>query len=185
MFLLHLLISSVVEKAAPVRIRFKCPVCEARDATGVAYDQTERYKTLLVVPFRTERTTWVTCAACKSVSQSEIPVAELVRQAPGEINRYIRRRLPHLLVILLVLGIPFALFPVIGVIFSLTVLAAGGKYGGWVRGLAVTEVVLSVCFTLLMALALLLPEPAYEKPRFAPIRQPAPVSAPATAPAKP
>lgn len=179
MFLLHLLISSVVEKTAPARIRFKCPVCEVRDATGEAYDQTERFKTLLVVPFRTERTTWITCTACKSLSLAEIPVAELVRQAPGEINRYIRRRVPPLLVILLVLGIPLAVFPVIGPIYGITMLAAGGKYGGWVRTLAATEIVLGALFTLVMFLALLLPEPAYEKPRFAPIRQTAPASAPA------
>jgi hypothetical protein len=178
MFLLHLLISSEVSKSAPVRIRFKCPVCEARDATGEVYDQTERYKTLLFVPFRTERTTWITCTACKSVSQSEIPAAELVRQAPGEINRYIRRRLPPLLLILLFVGIPFSLFPVIGVIYAVTMLAAGGKYGGWVRALALVEIVLGAIMTVLMALALLLPEPAYEKPTFAPIRQTAPAPAP-------
>jgi len=175
MFLLPLLISSEVSKSAPVRIRFKCPVCEARDATGEAYDQAEQYKTLLVVPFRTERTTWVTCTSCKSVSQSEIPLAELVRQAPGEINRYIRRRLPAFLVILLFVGIPLSLFPIIGLIFSITMFVAGRKYGGWVRALAMIEIVLGVVMTLLMALALILPEPAYEKPTFAPIRQTAPV----------
>src|SRR6478609_4300985 len=148
MFLLHLLISSTVEKSSPVRIRFKCPVCEARDATGEAYDQAERYKTMLVIPFRTERTTWITCTNCNSLSQAEIPVAELIRQPPGEIYRYIRRSLPPVLLILLIAGFPVAMIPIVGFIFSLMVLAAAGKYGGWVRKLAIAQVVISVLFIL-------------------------------------
>jgi len=178
MFLLHLLISSTVEQSPPVAIRFKCPVCEARDATGEAYDQAERYKTMLMIPFRTERTTWITCQACQAVSQAEIPTGELIRQAPGEINRYIRRRLPPMLLILLIAGFPVAMLPVVGLIFSLTMLAAAKKYGGWVHKLAIVEVAVSVLGIVVMLLALILPEPAYQKPTFAPTRQPAPAAAP-------
>lgn len=177
MFLLHLLISSTVEKSAPVRLQYKCPVCEKHGVTGEAHDQAERYKTMLFIPFHTERTTWITCTSCHSLARAEIPVAELLRQPPGEIYRYVQRSLPPLIRVFLIAGLPVAFIPVFGFAYSIPAMSVGKQYGGWARGLAITGMALSILGCLVLLLALVLPEPAYKKPTFAPIRQ--------TAPAKP
>jgi len=177
MIFLHFLLSSTIRKSTPVEIRFKCPVCEARDATGQAWDQTEQYKFLLLIPLGTIRTTWVKCTKCRSDSRAEIPVAELRRQSPGEIYRYIRRSLPPLVTVFLVLAVPALILPIVELVLALVALAAGWKFGGWVRKLAIVEVTLGVILNAVAFTAMLLPPEPPEKPTFAPIRHDAPPAA--------
>lgn len=168
---LHLILSSSVQKGAPVSLRFKCPVCQELHAPGEAQDRAEAYKLLHLVPLGTVRSTWVTCRACKAVSRAEVTAQELTRYAPGEVNRFIRRSLPLVLVVLLILAVPALPLPYFALLFSVPALVMGWKFGGWVRRLALIEVALGVLLGIAATIALLLPETKPAKPTFAPIRK--------------
>jgi len=173
---LQILLSSSVQQSTPRPIRFKCPACEGSDVTGAVYDHTEQYKLFHLIPLGTAHSTWVTCNACKLKSRSTIPAAELIPHLPDEDHRYIRRRYPPGLILLLGAGAFLSLFPPIGFIFPFIVLAWGGKYGGWVRRLAQIEIGIGLLMSLVILIAVLL-EPPAPKPTFPPTRHASPTPA--------
>jgi hypothetical protein len=169
--LAHFALSSSVQESAPVSVRFKCPACSVRDAAGVAHDRSERFKLLHLIPIGTVHSTWVKCSACGVPSLSEIPAVELTHYAPGEVNRFIRRRLPPVLIVLLVAAVPMLLIPGFGLIFSVSALAMAWKYRGWARRVALIEVVLGALLGIAFLVVLALPDTPPAKPTFPPTRQ--------------
>ncbi|HWA26090.1 MAG TPA: hypothetical protein VG734_10530 [Lacunisphaera sp.] len=178
--LLHYLLTSDVQESDPIAIRFQCPACGEANAAGAVYDHTEQFKLLNFIPVGTSHSTWVTCYRCDLKSRATLPAEELARRAPGDINHFIRRRLPPALILLLIAGLLMSPFPPIGFVFPAIVLAWAGKYGGWVRRLAFIQiwlgVIMIITYIVIVLVAVANPKP---KPTFPPRRQP--VTAPAGA----
>lgn len=136
-----------------------CPACRSEHVSAQVQDLRQTLLLFHVLPVFHHRPTLAICPNCGAELVAGMKADQLARIGdPQHVARFLRVRLPPVLLTLVLGGIVAWLLPVIGSVWMGIAYAWSRRYTGWVRTLALLLFVLSLLPTGILLIAPLLPD---------------------------
>jgi hypothetical protein len=136
-------------------IQFRCPACDAEDASATTFQYGERLILLHLIGISSfSEHNYVQCGQCRGKFVSSVSVFELPNYERDEIAGLLRWHVSPILVTLMLAGILFIPIPGAGLVLNGLLLACNWRrHRPWIRAITLAATILSGIVLLLFLLA--------------------------------